>query len=176
MPFTPFHMGAGAGLKALAGRRFSLLMFGFAQVAMDLEPLVRMFRGDEHVHGFTHSYVGATVIGAGVLLLGKPLAHRLNEIWRREVTREGFAWLAESGRLGWGGAAAGAFMGTMSHVALDSLMHTDIRPLAPFSQSNGLLGAIPQGELHAACIIVGAVGVIAWAGVRYLHHRLADNL
>ncbi|MCB1770876.1 MAG: hypothetical protein KDJ31_14465 [Candidatus Competibacteraceae bacterium] len=40
MPFTPLHRGPGLAIKALAGRRFSLLTFGIAQVAMDIEPLI----------------------------------------------------------------------------------------------------------------------------------------
>jgi hypothetical protein len=38
MPFTPLHMGPGLAIKALAGHRFSILTFGIAQVAMDVEP------------------------------------------------------------------------------------------------------------------------------------------
>ncbi|MCX7056239.1 MAG: metal-dependent hydrolase [Proteobacteria bacterium] len=161
-------------MKALAGRRFSLITFGVAQVAMDIEPLVRMIRGDRILHGFTHTYIGAAVVGAGVLILGKPLAARLNELWRRELIREGAAWLEESGGLDSGPAAAGAFIGTLSHVALDSLMHADIRPFAPFSQSNDLLGLIPLGELHALCVVAGIVGLVVWGGLRYLH-RPAPN-
>lgn len=55
MPFTPFHMGAGLALKAVAGRHFSVLTFGIAQVAMDIEPLVGMLRGAAVLHGPTHT-------------------------------------------------------------------------------------------------------------------------
>lgn len=48
-------MGPGMALKAMAGRHFSLVSFGVAQVAMDIEPLVHMLRGDRMLHGFTHS-------------------------------------------------------------------------------------------------------------------------
>ena len=59
MPFTPFHMGPGLAIKAVSGRYLSLMVFGFSQVAMDIEPLVRMIRGDAVLHGFTHTYLGA---------------------------------------------------------------------------------------------------------------------
>lgn len=36
----------------------------------------------------------------------------------------------------------GAFYGTLSHVALDSLMHHDIQPLLPFSRENPLKGLV----------------------------------
>lgn len=50
MPFTPLHMGPGLAVKALLGRRFSLTVFGFSQIAMDIEPLARMIRGDTLLH------------------------------------------------------------------------------------------------------------------------------
>jgi hypothetical protein len=71
VPFTPFHMGPGLGVKAILGQRFSWMIFGLSQVAMDVEPLVRILRHDPEVHGFTHTYLGATLIGAvGCVLAG----------------------------------------------------------------------------------------------------------
>ena len=40
MPFTPIHLGPGLAFKAIGGRHFSLMVFGGAQVLMDLEPLI----------------------------------------------------------------------------------------------------------------------------------------
>ena len=73
MPFTPFRMGPGLAIKAAGGRYFSVLAFGIAQVAMDIEPLSGMIRGADVLHGWSHSYVGATAIGLLVLLLAPPL-------------------------------------------------------------------------------------------------------
>jgi hypothetical protein len=39
MPFTPLHMGPGIAIKAIARRRFSLMVFGWSQILMDLQPL-----------------------------------------------------------------------------------------------------------------------------------------
>jgi len=50
MPFTPFHMGPGCLIKALTGNRLSLTIFGFSQIAMDVQPLVHMLRGEGIVH------------------------------------------------------------------------------------------------------------------------------
>ncbi len=75
MPFTPFHLGPGAAFKAFGGRYFSFMVFGFSQVAMDIEVLVRILRGDSPLHGFTHIPVpvGATLIGIVSVLIGKPV-------------------------------------------------------------------------------------------------------
>jgi hypothetical protein len=45
MPVTPFHLGPGLAAKAVLGRHMSLTVFGLGQVAMDLEPGLRMLRG-----------------------------------------------------------------------------------------------------------------------------------
>src|SRR5215471_1105046 len=123
MPVTPFHMGPGVVIKAVGGRYFSLMVFGFSQVAMDVEPLVRMIRGDAVLHGFTHTYLGATLIGLV-------------------------------------SAVAGAFVGTYSHVFLDSIMHSDLQPLAPLSEVNGLLHVTSVGGLHLLCVLCGVLGAL----------------
>jgi biotin transporter BioY len=69
MPATPLHMGAGLAIKALAGRHFSVLAFGVAQVAMDIEPLVGIISGADVLHGPTHTYLGAFVIAVVVTAL-----------------------------------------------------------------------------------------------------------
>jgi hypothetical protein len=35
--FTPLHFGPGLAMKSLAGRRFSLMLFAFSQVAIDID-------------------------------------------------------------------------------------------------------------------------------------------
>ena len=61
----------------------------------------------------------------------------------------------------------GAALGAYSHVLLDSVMHSDIRPLAPYSIDNVLLGIISLSVLHWWCIALGIVG-LAGVGARRL--------
>lgn len=49
MPFTPFHFGPGATVKAMAGQHFSFTVFAFTQVAIDLEPLYFMLRDEDRL-------------------------------------------------------------------------------------------------------------------------------
>ena len=168
MPFTPFHMGPALAVKAVADEHFSLITFGLAQVAMDIEPLVRIVRGDAVLHGFTHTYIGAVLVGAVVFMLGTPVAVRLLGRWRQEMLAAKVGWLAGRRTLGWRAAATGAFTGTISHVTLDSLMHADMRPFVPFSAANSLLGAVPLGPLHLLCVLLGAVGTRAWVARRFV--------
>lgn len=42
------------------------------QVAMDIEPVIRM-RDDVVLHGFVHTYLGATLIGLVSAVAGRPI-------------------------------------------------------------------------------------------------------
>lgn len=57
--------------------------------------------------------------------------------------------------------AVGAFLGTYSHIVLDSVMHAGIRPFAPFSDTNPLLAVVSLRALHLFCVIAGALGIVA---------------
>ena len=86
MPVTPFHMGPGLLAKALLGRHLSLMVFGFSQVAIDLEPLVHIVRGDAVLHGFAHTYVGATLVASFSVVAGRPICQRLLARWTPDVS------------------------------------------------------------------------------------------
>jgi hypothetical protein len=159
MPFTPFHMGPGLAIKAVFGRHVSLMLFGFSQVAIDVEPLVRIVRGDVVVHGFTHTYLGATVVALAALVIGRPVCQAILNAWT-PPSSDFLQWLLGPRLIAWPAAIGGAFVGTYSHVALDSLMHADMRPLAPWSNSNGLLQLVSLGALHLACVLSGLAGVL----------------
>ena len=57
-----------------------------------------------------------------------------------------------------GPAIAGGLLGGISQPLLDSIVHRDIRPLAPLSEANPLLGLVGAGLLKAACVMAGVVG------------------
>jgi hypothetical protein len=161
VPFTPFHMGPGCAVKAVLGRRFSLTVFGFAQVATDLEPLVRMMRGELHVHGWSHTYLCATLIGAASLLIGRPVCQWLLRFWPTGRGAPFLDWLRGSGHITWTAAATGAFIGTSSHILIDSIMHADMQPFAPFAEGNRLLWVVTPEGLHLLCAASGAIGLFA---------------
>ena len=158
MPITPFHFGPGALLQAAAPRHVSFLAFCAANVLIDLESLYNLVHQRHPVHAFFHTGIGATlVIGATValFLLCQWIARRA---WLPDL----FHWR----RLTLPQVALGAALGAWSHVLLDSVMHDDIQPLWPFSDANPLLGAIPLGPLHLACLCLGALG-LAVAATRW---------
>jgi hypothetical protein len=51
MRFTPLHMGPALALEGVGARHFNVLVFGIAQLAMDIEPLVGLVQGAEVLHG-----------------------------------------------------------------------------------------------------------------------------
>ena len=162
MPFTLLHMGPGLAIKAVGGRSFSVLVFGMAQVVMDIEPLIRILRDLDVLHGWSHTYVGATVIGLLVMVLAPPLCLPILRRWNRELQHHRVGWLRSPERIGLAASAFGAFAGTYSHVVLDSIMHADIMPLSPWSSANELQGYISINALHLVCVATGTIGMTAW--------------
>lgn len=152
MPFTPFHMGPGMLVKALLQGSFSLMVFGWSQILMDVQPLMAMITGAGKLHGFTHTYVGATLLAILSALSGKYLAQ-----WAMVSLLSAAPVIIR-----WWVAFLSAFIGTYSHVALDSVMHRDIQPLLPWSSSNELLGIITVPALHQVCLYSGLIGAVIY--------------
>lgn len=157
MPFTPFHMGPGIAVKAVLRGSFSLMVFGWAQIIMDIQPLVVMFTGDGRIHGFSHTYIGATLLAIFAALSGKYVAE-IGLFMMGGNIKGKFV-------IPWSVAFVSAFIGTFSHVVLDSIMHTDIRPFYPLTESNALLGVVSISSLHIACLLAGAAGALVFFGV-----------
>src|SRR5262245_34188181 len=152
MPFTPFHMGPGLLIKSVTQQYFSLMVFGFSQVAMDTEVLYHMTRRDLTLHGFNHTYVGGTLVAVISILIGRPLCQFLLNRWIPAAESRFESWLRGPKNVSWIAAISGAFLGTYSHIFLDSIMHFDLRPWMPWSQKNSLLGVISVESLHLFCI------------------------
>src|SRR5688500_10795308 len=116
-------MGPGILVKALLQGSFSLMVFGWSQIVMDIQPLVAIVTGEGRLHGFTHTYVGSTLIAIFSAVTGKYLSQ-----WALVVLSNG----AQRGiTIRWSVAFSSAFIGAYSHVILDSIMHTDMEPLSP---------------------------------------------
>ncbi len=166
MPFTPFHMGAAFIVKPGLNRNFSVITFGIAQVAMDIEPGIGMLTGAEVLHGPTHSILGALVIACLVMLIAPSVCSYLLTKWNKEATHYNLLWLVHSQEVTKTAVIIGAFFGTLSHVALDSLMHHDIQPLFPFLLGNPLMGLITPDGVYQLCATAGGFGVVAWIAIK----------
>jgi hypothetical protein len=160
MPFTPFHFGPGALIKACAPRHVSFAVFAFTQVLIDVEPLYFMLRGEYPVHRFLHSYLGATLVVLPAFFLGRPIAGVALALFRARL-KPTIASVSEAFRsIPRIAALMGAVTGAYSHVLLDSIMHTDVHPFAPISENNPLLLTISILELHVYCAVAGLLGSV----------------
>ena len=170
LPFTPFHMGAALIAKPGLNRNFSVITFGIAQVAMDIEPGVGMLTGSDVLHGPSHTILGALVIAYLVMLIAPSICSYLLRRWNKEVIHHKLPWLAQLEAVPRVAVIVGAFFGTLSHVALDSLMHHDIQPLRPFSEANPLLGLVTHDGVYQLCAISGVLGAVAWVVMQWFRH------
>jgi membrane-bound metal-dependent hydrolase YbcI (DUF457 family) len=162
LPFTPFHMGAALIVKPALHRRFSIITFSIAQVAMDIEPGFRMWANADVLHGPTHSILGALIMAFIVMLIAPSICNYLLTKWNKEVIYYKQPWLVHSEPVSKSAVAIGAFFGTLSHVVLDSLMHHDIHPLSPFSKANPLMDLITSDGVYQGCMIMGVLGIVGW--------------
>lgn len=165
MPFTPFHLGPGLLLKGVAPRHLSWTAFAAAQVVIDCETLYHIVNRNYPLHRELHTFVGAAAAGlaTGALLFG--LRAAAEPLLRR--AEEASPLLASE--LSAPALLTGALVGGLTHPFLDGLMHGDIRPFAPFTDANPLLGAVGLGALHSACLAAALVGAaLVWARARSL--------
>ncbi|MBO9489882.1 hypothetical protein J7384_05860 [Endozoicomonas sp. G2_1] len=160
MPFTPIHMGPGILIKAILGTSFSLMVFGWTQIVMDLQPLIVLITGEGHLHGFTHTYIGALLIAAFSALSGKYLSEF-------GLTVLGIFDDSKTIVISWKVALISALLGSVSHVFLDSIMHSDVEPFFPVSLDNPFWRIISVSMLHKVCLYTGLVGAAIYFALNW---------
>ncbi|MFH6955298.1 metal-dependent hydrolase [Pseudoalteromonas sp. XMcav1-K] len=153
-------MGPGVLIKSLLRGSFSLMVFGWTQIVMDIQPLIVLITGEGHLHGFTHTYLGAILIALFAALSGKYLSELGLKILR--ITEND-----ASISITWGVVLLSAFIGSFSHVLLDSIMHADVEPFFPFTLNNQFLGIISVSVLHKVCLYSGLVGAVIYYGINW---------
>ena len=159
MPFTPFHLEPALAVKAAAPRYFSFLTFGLTQVVIDSEAAFYILTSGWPVHRLLHTYLGATLVAVITVVL----VERAIRLWNRLAATDRGRILRIEPRIPLVAAVSGALTGGYSHVLLDSIMHSDVRPFAPWSDANALLHLTSAGRLVLACVILGFLGAAALA-------------
>jgi hypothetical protein len=180
MPITPFHLGPGAALKGVLGRRMSFTTFALANGLIDLEPIANFFLTGDPAHRFFHTLLGATLVALATVWPGRAVCEWFLRWWNSRLSAGQARYLFVAPRIGVGAAGVGAALGAYSHVFLDSIMHVDVLALAPFSSTNALQGSISIEALHVACVLAGLAGLalLASSSVRRalrLPNRGADH-
>ena len=148
--------------KALLQGGFSLMIFGWSQIVMDIQPLLVMLTGEGHLHGFSHTYIGASLLAIFSIATGKHLAEFGLKVMK----------ISDAGKpivISWRITSASAFIGTYSHVLLDSLMHRDMQPYYPYSLINNMLDIISVDTLNKACLYSGIIGAGLFYALQLIH-------
>jgi len=163
-------MGPGLLLKGILQGGFSLMIFGWVQILMDIQPLLAMLAGDHALHGVSHTFMGAVIIA----LLGAWSGRLLVRWFVTWETRRGggasLAWCGLSAHVAWWVALLSAFLGAGSHVFMDSIMHWDVQPWYPWSQEATWYRWVDLSTLHTFCVYSGLLGLVmvllvrAWVG------------
>ena len=164
-------MGLALAIKPAARARFSVLSFGLAQIAMDVEPLLGMLRDWDVLHGWSHTFAGALCIGAAVALASPPLLNAMVRFLHAKASENGMAWFLDPEPLSRLAVWTGAMVGTISHVLMDALMHRDMQPFAPFSPANPLLGLVEHDNVYFLCAVLFGAGAAAWTLSRWRKQR-----
>jgi hypothetical protein len=161
-------MGPGILVKAMLQGSFSLMVFGWAQIVMDIQPLAVMLIGAGQLHGFSHTYVGATLLAVISGLTGKYLAEFGLKLLRIDEDGAPIA-------IKWKIVFISSFTGTYSHVFLDAIMHSDVEPYFPWSDENGLLGLMSISMLHQLCIVSALIGALLYYSIEYWRKKHKQN-
>lgn len=157
MPFTPLHLGPGMAVKAVGQSKFSLIVFGWAQVLVDIQPLVVILSNEGQLHGITHTFAGGMVIGAAAALSGKYLAEFLLNLFRKKNR--------PPVKVSWPVAWWSGLLGGLGHVLMDSLIYSDMDPFWPLVKGNPLY-TLTNSQMLAFCLYSGMVGLLVYGAVK----------
>jgi hypothetical protein len=159
MPFTPLHLGPGLVLKAFAPRHFSLMVFGLSQVLIDLEPLYYLFSHSDVVHRFFHPYTGAGLVAVVSFFPGRQVCSWMLRSRNSSLIPAYQRRSSSTPQIPALSAAVAAILGGFSHIALDSVMHADVRPFYPLSDKNPILDMISIDHIYSLCLVLGLTGL-----------------
>ncbi len=171
MPITPFHFGPGAALKGVLGPYMSFTVFAFANVLIDAEPIALFFLTGDPAHPYLHTLLGATLVMVLSVWPGRRICEWAIGRWNAWLSPAQARWLAVEPRIALAPAALGAALGAYSHILIDSIMHVDVRPLAPLRSANDWQGLVSIETLQALCVAAGLAGIALLALVNFWRAR-----
>ncbi len=127
---------------------------------MDLQPLLVILTGKGNLHGFSHTYIGATLIAIFSILTGRWIYQAIMFFIKKDFSEYQKKLFDVPKKLTLRVCIISAFIGTYSHVLLDSIMHADVKPFYPINLDNDINLIISINSLHKLCIYTGLLGVI----------------
>jgi membrane-bound metal-dependent hydrolase YbcI (DUF457 family) len=167
VPFTPFHLGPALLFGLALSVIFDLSTLLVASVIPDLEPFCVMYF---HVygyplHGFFHSYLGASILAVFVALIIYPLRGWLYRV----LTVFGVSQKSSFRKIFFT-----SFFGAYLHVFLDSFLYEEMNPLYPLLGNPFIDLLLPYGAYR---IIYGFCSLTALFGIAlYLYKTVKIRL
>lgn len=163
MPFTPLHMGPALTAKAVSPGFVSLIVYGTAQIMMDLQPLAALTVAPAmRLHGESHTLVGALVLGMAAAVIGKYLGEWVLNVFRRKVY--------EKVEISWGKALGWGVGGALLHMLMDGLVYADMQPFWPFlgfTEANPMLRfGVTGTAMTVFCVYTGLAGLLVYGVAR----------
>ena len=174
MPVTPFHFGPGALIKGLAPSWFCWISFALANALIDLEPVMLFLLTGDPAHPWLHTLPGALLVAGIAATLGRAPCEWALRQWNRWLSPAQARWLGVDPGISPAQAWVGALLGTFSHLALDAVMHADVRPLWPLVANNPWRGVISLEALHLGCVAAAVLALPFWLVLR-LRRRATDG-
>lgn len=171
MPITPFHFGPGALFKAAAPAHVSWSVFALANVLIDLEPITLFFLIGDPAHPWLHTLPGAIGVAIVAATLGRRPCEWGLRLWNSRLSPAQARWLGVETSISRSAAWASAFVGTLSHLLLDGVMHADLRLLWPFVAGNPVHGVVSIETLQWICVAAGVLGLAVLALYRFRRGR-----
>jgi hypothetical protein len=163
MPFTPFHFSPSACIALSNKKKLNILIFIFANVIIDIEPLlVIIFKLNYPLHGYAHTFLGASLIG---LVYG--IITYKNKIIFEKILR--FLKLPYNYTLKQ--YILSGISGTIFHIIFDMFLYKDIQPFYPL-KANPFYGIISTSLMYKFCTLLFIPTIILYI---YIITRKKDN-
>jgi len=154
MPFTPFHWGPALLIGLFLFSVFDLPTLLVSSVILDVEPLyVLMFGAPLPLHGFFHSYLGASILGVLVAVVLYPLRGLSNRIMAAFRLPQKASSLRK--------LLLTSLFGVYSHVFLDSFLYGEMMPFYPL-EANLFFGVVSSPGTYEFCRVSFLLGFVLY--------------
>jgi len=157
MPFTPFHFGPALLLGLILFGVVDLPALLIASVIPDIEPFYVMYFdvSGYPLHGFFHSYLGASILAFLVTALVYPLRGLFGKV---------MAFFRIPQKTSLKKILFTSFVGVYSHVFLDSFLYREMAPLYPLQGNSFINILVPYqySVIYGFCSLSFILGIIVY--------------
>lgn len=165
MPITPLHAGVLAPLNHLFPGKFNNLAFILVTLWLDASAIAYYALGLEmgEMHGpLTHSFIGAMALSGIVACVGV-----LWMLWRMDlrvqaphINQEHVSWIA------------GAFLGGMTHILLDAMVHVEMLPIYPLDGNPFYWGGMEPVSLLLVTPLIWLISQYVHNSYSFIRHHV----